>query len=107
MAEENNMRMFVVTAALFAALSLPTPVHAVQTTAVMKECVNCTATQMQTMAKNQPVGYQFDYDLAQTEHRRSASTRSIWTELCTRRRRFFGSRLAVRSTAVRAREPLK
>ena len=30
----------------------------------MKECVNCTATQMQTMAKNQPVGYQFVYDLA-------------------------------------------
>ena len=31
--------------------------------AVMKECVNCTATQMQTMAKNQPVGYHFIYDL--------------------------------------------
>ena len=30
----------------------------------MKECVNCTAMQMQTMAKNSPVGYAFVYDLA-------------------------------------------
>jgi len=39
-------------------------IHAAQTAAVMVECKNCTATQMQTMAKNQPVGYQFVYDLA-------------------------------------------
>lgn len=39
-------------------------IHATQTAAVMVECKNCTATQMQTMAKNQPVGYQFVYDLA-------------------------------------------
>jgi len=39
-------------------------VHAAQTSAVMVECKNCTSAQMQTMAKNQPVGYQFVYDLA-------------------------------------------
>jgi len=38
--------------------------HATQTNAVMRECANCTATQMQTMAKNQPVGYHFTYDLS-------------------------------------------
>lgn len=39
--------------------------YAVQTSAPMRECVNCTASQMQTMAKNQfPAGYGFVYDLA-------------------------------------------
>jgi hypothetical protein len=39
-------------------------IHATQTAAVMVECKNCTPTQMQTKAKNQPIGYQFVYDLA-------------------------------------------
>lgn len=38
--------------------------RAVQTIAVMKECLNCTPAQMQTMAKNQPLGYHFIYDLS-------------------------------------------
>ena len=49
---------------LMLATIVPSGVTATQTTAVLVECKNCTATQMQTMAKNQPIGYQFVYDLA-------------------------------------------
>ena len=59
------MRTFAIFAVLMGAVGCASsPVHAVQTAAAMKECVNCTATQMQTMAKNLPVGYHFIYDLA-------------------------------------------
>ena len=40
------------------------PAHATQASAVMRECANCSAAQMQTVAKNQPVGYHFFYDLS-------------------------------------------
>lgn len=54
--------LFAISVALW--LACGTPAHATQTAAVMRQCVNCTATQMQTMAKNQPVGYHFIYDLS-------------------------------------------
>ena len=37
---------------------------AAQTVAVMTECVNCSAIQMQAMAKNQPIGYHYVYDVS-------------------------------------------
>ena len=58
------MRLITRFALVPLALGAASVSHATQTTTVMKECVNCTATAMQTMAKNQPVGYHFIYDLA-------------------------------------------
>ena len=50
-------------AALLLCAGCMSSARAAQTVALMKECANCTATQMQTMAKNSPVGYTFVYDL--------------------------------------------
>lgn len=62
------------TGPVFALIALP--MIAMATSVPMKECVNCTSAQMQTMAKNSQPGIAFIYDLSHNVIRKF----EVWTD---------------------------